>query len=142
AHVAPKQGYDEVRLDSVRLVLWWEACGFAKRAPSDGHTGKGYEPHIPDAVLHANDREVYAAFLRGLFEADGTVTTGYPVWSSTSIDTSHDVQSLMLALGFPTTRKVDTIRTGWGKAPLAVLRLLNLSANQRWLEEIGFISDR
>jgi ribonucleoside-diphosphate reductase alpha chain len=142
APVTPKQGYDEVRIDSVRLVLWWEACGFAKRTPTEGHQGKGYQPHIPDAVLYANDRETYAAFLRGLFEADGTVTMGYPVWSSTSIDMSHDVQSLMLALGFPTTRKVDTIRTGWGKAPLAVLRLLNLSANQRWREEIGFISDR
>ena len=142
AHVTPRQGYTEVRLDSVRLVLWWEACGFAKRAPAEGHRGKGYTPHIPDAVLHANDKSVYAAFLRGLFESDGTVTAGYPVWSTTSMEFSHDVQTMLLALGFPTTRKIDTVRTGWGKAPLAALRLLSLSVNQAWAEQIGFMGDR
>ena len=30
--------------------------------------------HVPDAVLHTNDREIYAAFVRGLFEADGTTS--------------------------------------------------------------------
>ncbi|HZT65286.1 MAG TPA: LAGLIDADG family homing endonuclease [Acidimicrobiales bacterium] len=142
AHVTAKQGYDEVRFDSVRLALWWEACGFAKQTPSEGHTGKGYTPHVPAAVLYSNDRETYRAFLRGLFEADGTVTSGYPTWSTTSLEFSHDVQSLLLALGYPTTRKIDTVRTGWGKAPLAILRLLNLDLNRRWLDEIGFMSDR
>ena len=42
AAVTPKTGYTEVAFHSVRLVLWWEACGFAKRAPSEGHAGKGY----------------------------------------------------------------------------------------------------
>ncbi|MGH9178049.1 MAG: LAGLIDADG family homing endonuclease [Acidimicrobiales bacterium] len=127
AAVTPKQGYTEVRVDSVRLVLWWEACGFAKRLPAEGHHGKGYQPHIPDAVLHANDREVYAAFLRGLFEADGTVTNGYPVWSTTSLDFSRDVQSLLLAIGFPTTR-FD--------------REMSIIPTPRWLDQIGFIGDR
>ncbi|HVA43152.1 MAG TPA: vitamin B12-dependent ribonucleotide reductase [Acidimicrobiales bacterium] len=142
AAVAAKTGYTEVRFDSVRLVLWWEACGFAKSLPVDGHSGKGYVPRIPDAVLYSNDRTIYSAFLRGLFEADGTVTSGYPVWSTTSLEFSRDVQNLLLALGFVTTRKVDTVRTGWGRSPLAALRLLNLAANSRWLEEIGFMSDR
>jgi len=142
AAVAAKTGYTEVRFDSVRLVLWWEACGFAKSLPFEGHSGKGYAPRIPDAVLHSNDRAVYSAFLRGLFEADGTVTNGYPVWSTTGLEFSRDVQSLLLALGFVTTRKLETVRTGWGKAPLAVLRLLNLAANGRWLEQVGFLGDR
>ena len=142
AHVTSKTGYTEVRIDSVRVVLWWEACGFAKRPPTQDHAGKGYTPHVPDAVLHSNDRGVYRAFLRGLFEADGTVTNGYPVWSTTSLDFSRDVQALLLAMGYPTTRKVDTVRTGWGKAPLAALRLLNLSANSRWSHEVGFMGDR
>ena len=140
AHVAQKAGYTEVAFHSVRLVEWWEACGFAKHEPRDGHTGKGWEPHIPDAVLHSNDRLVYAGFLRGLFEADGTVTVGYPHWCTTSFAFSRDVQTLLLALGYPTTRKVDM--SGWGNSRLAVLRLLNSSYNQPWLEEIGFVSDR
>ncbi|MGQ0521195.1 MAG: LAGLIDADG family homing endonuclease, partial [Actinomycetota bacterium] len=127
AAVAPKQGYTEVRIDSVRVVLWWEACGFAKRLPAEGHQGKGHVPHIPDAVLHANDREVYAAFLRGLYEADGTVTNGYPVWSTTSLEFSRDVQSLLLAIGFPATNSQGEVR---------------MDPSGRWLEQIGFISSR
>jgi ribonucleoside-diphosphate reductase alpha chain len=140
ARVAPKKGYLEVAFNSVRLTLWWEACGFAKREPVPGHSGKGYLPHIPDAVLASNDRATYAAFVRGLFEADGTVTVGYPHWSTTSLDFSREVQSLMLALGFPTTRKMDV--TDWGRSDLAVLRLLNTSYNEPFLEEIGFIGGR
>jgi ribonucleoside-diphosphate reductase alpha chain len=140
AHVAAKSGYTEVAFHSVRLTEWWEACGFAKREPKSGHSGKGWLPHIPDAVLHSNDREVYSAFLRGLFEADGTVTVGIPHWSTSSLDFSYDVQSLLLALGYPTTRKMD--RSGWGDSSLAVLRLLNTSYHSRWLEEIGFIGSR
>ncbi|MBW3550712.1 MAG: LAGLIDADG family homing endonuclease, partial [Proteobacteria bacterium] len=89
AHVAPRAGYREVAFHSVRLVAWWEACGLAKRQPDAGHTGKGWTSHIPDAVLHANDPAVYAGFIRGLFEADGTVTAGYPCWTTVSIDFSH-----------------------------------------------------
>ncbi len=140
AHVAPSGGDVDVAFHSVRLVEWWGACGFAKRRPSEGHSGKGWLPHIPDAVLYSNDRNVYAAFLRGLFEADGTVTVGIPHWSTSSLEFSHDVQSLLLALGYPTTRKMD--RSGWGDAPLAVLRLLNTSYHSRWLDEIGFVSGR
>ncbi|MPZ74669.1 MAG: hypothetical protein GEU74_15870, partial [Nitriliruptorales bacterium] len=140
AHTSQQQGYTEVAFHSVRLVEWWEACGFAKHEPQPGHTGKGWHPHIPDAVLHSNDHEVYGAFLRGLFEADGTVTQGYPTWSTTSLEFSRDVQSLLLALGYPTTRKIDT--TGWGQSDLAVLRLLNTGYNEDWLHAIGFISDR
>jgi ribonucleoside-diphosphate reductase alpha chain len=139
AHVKQCQGYHEVAFHSVRLVAWWEACGLAKHRPSPGHVGKGWAPHIPDAVLHANDPAVYAAFVRGLFEADGTVTAGYPCWTTTSVEFSHEVQTLLLALGFPTTRRFGT--SGRGSA-LAVLRLMNVSQGQRWTEEIGFLGNR
>jgi ribonucleoside-diphosphate reductase alpha chain len=141
-HTPPKKGYTEVRFDSVRLVLWWEACGFAKRPPSEAHAGKGYVAHIPDALLHSNDRWVYAAFLRGLFEADGTVTSGYPHWMTTSLELADDVQALLLALGYPTTKRIERKRTGWGPLALAKVRLLNLALNDRWCDEVGFISAR
>ena len=139
-----KRGYTEVRIDSVRLAMWWEACGFAKRSPAEGHTGKGYVAHIPDAVLHANDREIYAAFMRGLYEADGDTSAGYPTLKNTSVQMVRDVQSILLGLGFPATLSVRdrTEGSSWGSAPLAALRLLNASYNARWLDVVGFMSGR
>jgi len=142
AHVTPKQGYTEVAFNSVPLVLWWEACGFAKLPPAAEHSGKGWHPHIPDAVLHTNDREVYAAFVRGLFEADGTTSNGYVSWSTTTETFSRDVQSLLLALGFVMTRKVDLPKSNWGMNDRFVLRLLNVASSERYLEEIDFMSVR
>ena len=140
AHLVEQTGYTEVAFHSVRLAMWWQASGFSKYAPSENHVGKGYHPHIPDALLASNDAAVYGAFLRGLFEADGTVTSGLPHWSTTSIEFSHDVQSLLLALGYPTNRRFDT--TGWGQSEIAVLSLANSMYNERFAAEIGFIGGR
>ncbi len=138
-HRSERTGYTELAFNSVRITMWWEACGFAKRSPGEGHRGKGYVPHVPDAVLHANDRAVYRAFLRGLFEADGTVTMGIPSWVTASTSFADEVQALLLAIGFPTTRKHDVSGRG---SKLAVLRLLNTAYHSRFLEEIGFLSAR
>ena len=141
ARLTNKRGYTEVAFHSVPLVMWWEACGFAKQLPSEGHVGKGWHPRIPDAVLATNDRNVYAAFIRGLFEADGYVhQQGYPSWTTTSLDFSRDVQTLMLAIGLPTARKFDT--TGWGKSTSASLRVTNSHYNALFATEIGFMSGR
>jgi ribonucleoside-diphosphate reductase alpha chain len=140
--ISEKRGYTEVAFNSVPLVLWWEACGFAKLPPAAEHSGKGWHSHIPDAVLHSNDRAVYAAFLRGLYEADGTTNNGYVSWSTVTESFSRDVQSLLLALGFITTRKVDAAGSNWGGNDRFVLRLLNVSTAERYLEEIDFLSAR
>ena len=141
AHALPCTGYTELALHSVPLTIWWDACGFAKHRPFEGHTGKGWSPHIPDAILHSNDREVYAAFLRGLFEADGNANHGYAYWSTTNEEFSRDVQTLMLALGFVTTRGMDGSRVKWG-APCHRVRLLNAATGMRFAAEIGFMSSR
>ena len=143
AAVSQQTGYTEVAYHSVRLTLWWEACGFAKRAPSTEHRGKGYEPHIPDAVLYSNDPAAYRSFVRGLFEADGTTSNGYASFSTVSDSFSDEVQTLLLALGYVTTRKVDQpMRGHLGANSIHVLRLLNVSMGGRFVHEIGFISER
>ncbi len=139
-HVSAQQGYTEVAIHSVPLVLWWEACGFVKHPPTDQHLGKGYHPHIPDAVLAANDPAVYGAFLRGLFEADGTVCQGVPHWSSSHREFAEEVKTLLLALGIPTASRQNI--SVWGQAPLYVLRLRNLSDTTGYLKRIGFIGKR
>ena len=143
AAVSAGPGYTEVALNSVRLARWWEACGFAKRAPKGDHGGEGYEPHVPDALLYMNDPTAYRAFIRGLFEADGIVSDGDVAWSTVSERCSRDVQTLLLALGFVTTRKTDPAGRGHlGTNPVHVLRLLNADTGARFMSEISFISQR
>ncbi|HTA40262.1 MAG TPA: LAGLIDADG family homing endonuclease, partial [Candidatus Acidoferrales bacterium] len=140
AAVSQKTGYTEVAYHSVPLSLWWEACGFKKIAPSVDHSGKGYLPRIPDALLATNDPVVYGAFARGLFEADGTVTQGVPSWTSAHEEFSLEVKSLLLALGIPTTSKVD--RSGWGQSALHVLRVKCMSYARTFVDKVNFISAR
>jgi ribonucleoside-diphosphate reductase alpha chain len=143
ASITERTGYTEVAFNSVRLVLWWEACGFAKRAPAPEHRGKGYVAHVPDAVLHTNDRAAYGAFVRGLFEADGTVSSGYVSFTTVTEQFSRDVQAILLALGFVTTRKADEPGHGsWGTSTRYLLRLLNQSTAGPFGEAVGFISQR
>ena len=141
AHLLPCEGYTEVSIHSVPLTVWWDACGFARRPPFEGHRGTGYAPHIPDAILHSNDRDVYAAFVRGLFEADGNVNHGYAYWSTTTERFARDMQTLLLTLGFVTTYGIDSSIFKLG-GPVHRLRLLNASAGHRFATEVGFMSTR
>ncbi|MBI4919458.1 hypothetical protein HY837_05985, partial [archaeon] len=140
AEITQRKGYLQVAINSVPLVIWWEACGFSKLKPSETHKGKGYTPQIPNAILYTNNRKFYCSFLRGLFEADGTVNQGNPSFSSANKQFSQEVKTLLLSLGYPTSTKIDI--SGWGQSELYVLRLKNVSYNEHFFEEIGFISDR
>jgi ribonucleoside-diphosphate reductase alpha chain len=139
-HVSPQTGYQEVAVHSVPLTVWWEACGLSKQKPHKSHNGKGYVPHVPDCVLHANDAAIYNAFLRGLFEADGTLIEGVPSFSTAHESFAGEVRSLLLALGYPTTSKVGA--SGWGSRDLHSLRLRNGGYNVRFRREIGFMGAR
>jgi ribonucleoside-diphosphate reductase alpha chain len=143
ADVAEETATTEVSFGSVRLALWWEASGFAKHAPRPGATpGTGHLPHIPSVVLAANDREVYGAFLRGLFAAGGAPEAGCPAFKTSSTELAQDVQSLLLALGFPTDLH-DQDRSGaHGREALVVVSTLDASWNARWSAEVGFVSGR
>jgi len=139
ATVTAKAGYHEVALTSVRLARWWTAAGLAKTLPAHDHVGKGWTPRVPSCVLETNDPVIYAAFVRGLLEADGTVSLGVPVLSTASGTFASEVQTLLLVLGFPTTLR-ETV-SGFG-GPVLQLRLRNRSWVRRYAEEVGFLSAR
>jgi ribonucleoside-diphosphate reductase alpha chain len=139
ATVTPSGGYYEVTLSSIRLARWWQAAGFAKRRPSPEHEGKGWTPHVPSAVLETNNAAVYIAFLRGVFEADGTVVAGVPSISTASAAFAAEVRTLLLALGMATTTR-ETV-SGWGGKQFQV-RLRNLDHAHTFDELVGFVGDR
>jgi adenosylcobalamin-dependent ribonucleoside-diphosphate reductase len=140
AALTARQGYTEVAIHSVPLTMWWEACGLAKRHPTTDHRGKGYVAHVPDAVLATNDPIIYGAFLRGLYEADGTVTQGVAHFSTANDSFVDDVRSVLLVLGIPTSTKIDT--SGWGQSDLHVLRVRNAVYARQFLKLVGFIGQR
>ncbi|MEC3973981.1 LAGLIDADG family homing endonuclease [Amycolatopsis sp. H20-H5] len=124
------QGHHEVTLKSVRLAAWWQAAGFAKDLPGVDHTGEGWTPRVPAAIRETNDPVVYAAFLRGLFEAGGTVTEGVPALSTVSGLFAEDVRGLLLSLGMASTTSG------------AQVRLRNADHALAYDEVIGFLSER
>ena len=137
--VTPQEGYQELALQSVRLARWWQAAGFAKGLPNTDHSGKGWVPKVPSAILEANDPVVYCAFLRGLFEADGTVLDGVPSFSTAHESFAAEVRTLLLAIGLATTTR-ETV-SGWG-GPIFQVRLRNVDHALNFSELIGFIGQR
>ncbi|HZD02949.1 MAG TPA: LAGLIDADG family homing endonuclease [Actinomycetes bacterium] len=140
AAVSQQTGCHEVALHSVRLGRWWQASGFSKHLPGEGHAGRGREPHVPSAILEANDPEIYGAFVRGLFEADGSTTGGVPSVSTASDRFASELRSLLLVLGIPTTTRVTT--PGWGAKPITQVRVRNLDFVPSFNAAVGFISAR
>ncbi|HEV2451783.1 MAG TPA: vitamin B12-dependent ribonucleotide reductase [Streptosporangiaceae bacterium] len=137
--VRSQQGYQEVTLQSVRLARWWQAAGFAKNLPADDHAGKGWVPRVPSAILEANDPAVYRAFLRGLFEADGTVAEGVPSLSTADESFAAEIRTLLLTVGLATTTRTTT--SGWG-GPIFQIRLRNSDHALNFGEFVGFMGER
>ncbi|WP_084963254.1 vitamin B12-dependent ribonucleotide reductase [Thermoactinospora rubra] len=137
--VTAQEGYHEVTLQSVRLARWWQAAGFAKDLPGVDHVGKGWTPRVPSAILESNDPQVYTAFLRGLFEADGTVTEGVPSLSTASASFAGEVRTLLLVLGMVSTTR-QTV-SGFG-GPIFQVRLRNVDHALLFDELVGFMGDR
>jgi ribonucleoside-diphosphate reductase alpha chain len=133
------QGYLEVTLQSIRLARWWHAAGFAKELPQSGHRGKGWKPHVPEAVLESNSKLICSAFVRGLFEADGTVLESVPSFSTSSETFADEMRMLLLKLGLVTSTRVT--RSGYGSTMYQV-RLRNLDYAMKFRQKVGFLSRR
>ena len=82
---------------------------------------------------------VYGAFLRGLFEADGTVLEGVPSLSTAHESFAAEVRTLLLTQGLATTTR-QTV-SGWG-GPIFQVRLRNVDHALNFSELIGFIGQR
>jgi ribonucleoside-diphosphate reductase alpha chain len=137
--VTAQEGYQEVTLSSVRLARWWQAAGFSKSLPSEDHVGKGWVPQVPSAILEANNPRVYAAFLSGLFEADGTVAEGVPSVSTAHAGFAAEIRTLLLMLGLATTTRRTT--SGWN-GDIFQVRLRNVDHALSFDEFVGFIGER
>lgn len=132
-------GDESVALDA-DTARFFEANGMLKPAGNHGEGAAG--AFIPAKVLQSG-REAVAAFLRGLFEADGSVHRGTITLVSTSQTLIQQVQTALLGLGIITNiRTMPKQAERYGDRPLFELRTLNRREAQRFVETVGFISQR
>ncbi|PSP95384.1 hypothetical protein BRC78_00745 [Halobacteriales archaeon QH_8_68_33] len=108
----------------------------------DGNNGEGAaSAFIPEEVLRG-DEAIAKAFLRGLFEADGTASRKVEL-STASPTLADQVQTLLLSLGCVFVR--DTLETAdmddhYGDRPRHSVRGANKREDKRFIEEVGFIT--
>lgn len=117
------------------LVKWFKLCKLNKES--------SLKAIIPKTILSSSKNNVYA-FLRGLFEADGTISKeGYVSISSTSLQLIEQLQVLLLGLNIQTRLDVKKDRKGaFSKNPLYVLTINTTTGLREYKRNIGFISKR
>ncbi|HYH87175.1 MAG TPA: DNA polymerase, partial [Pyrinomonadaceae bacterium] len=124
------RGVSEFALNSVPLVKWCAAIGMSK----DGVPG----------FLWRSRPSVVASYLRGLFEADGSVTdsdTGKVSFSSARRQLAKEVHQLLLVLGIPATFRRQR-NTGPGRRFTCWHVSVLASGLDNFRERVGFISAR
>jgi len=119
---------------------FFEANDMKKPIGNHGEGAAG--AFIPNKVLAAG-REAVKAFLRGLFEADGSVHRGTVTFVSTSENLVKQVQIALLGLGIVSTiRQMPKQDDRYGERVLYELRLLNRRECEKFAQEVNFISQR
>ena len=121
------------------LPRYFEDNGWTK---DDGNEGEGAaSAFVPEAVLRG-DEAVATAFLRGLFEADGTASRKVEL-STVSETLADQVQTLLLSLGcvFVTdVLETESMDDHYGDRPRYSVRGANRREDKRFVDEIGFIT--
>ena len=93
---------------------------------------------IPKKLLQAK-KEIIGSFLKGLFEADGTITHNYPSLSTTSKKLANEIAVLLRGLGIPCKKRIiDSSPDRFGDYPLFVVTVYSYIGLKRYLKIIGF----
>src|SRR5712691_2091849 len=121
----------EVALLSRQIKEWFRSLGVTKASAR--------EARVPEIILRSTE-EVAAAFVRGLFTADGCIRqTGHLTLATISPRLAEEVQVMMLALGIPTQLRKDVWASGYESYQLSVCTKAGFRA---FRTKIGFIGGR
>ena len=135
----PQEGYHEVTLQSVRLARWWQAAGFAKNLPSADHTGKGWVPRIPSAILEANDPRFTARSCAGSSRPTAPSCRGAERVHGARVVRRRDPHRA--ADPGPGHHHPHARRAAWG-GDIFQVRLRNVDHALNFEESVGFIGER
>ena len=95
------------------------------------------EVRVP-RLIRQSPPEVVGAYLRGLFEADGTVSHGYPLLLTSSAALAEETATLLIGLGCPV--KIRSVAPGagrWGHSATYQVRIHTSAGLDAWRERIG-----
>jgi ribonucleoside-diphosphate reductase alpha chain len=95
------------------------------------------EVRVP-RLIRQSAPEVVGAYLRGLFEADGSLSSGYPVLMTTSPAFAEEVATLLVGLGCPV--RIRSVAPGvdhYGKLCVYHIRIESSAGLKAWRERIG-----
>jgi len=95
------------------------------------------DAYVP-RLIRQSPPEIVGAYLRGLFEADGSLSHGYPVLMTASPRLAEEVSTLLVGLGCPVRlRSVTPGIAHYGKLSIYHVRIESTVGLQAWRERIG-----
>ncbi|MFQ6120504.1 MAG: LAGLIDADG family homing endonuclease, partial [Methanosarcinales archaeon] len=98
--------------------------------------------NIPQIIFRSSMESAYA-FLRGLFEGDGSVhSDGFPILYSISKRLMKEVQQLLFGLGIVSTIHCYKVKNSYGKNLKYHLHIIQEKSVKEFIEKVGFISSR
>jgi ribonucleotide reductase alpha subunit len=89
-------------------------------------------------LVRQSPSNIVGAYLRGLFEADGTLTHGYPTLTTSSAQLAREVSTMLVGLGSPVS--IRTISAGldrWGDSDTHQVKISSTIGLQAWRKKIG-----
>jgi ribonucleoside-diphosphate reductase alpha chain len=89
-------------------------------------------------LIRQSPANIVGAYLRGLFEADGGLSYGYPSLVTTSSQLAREVATLLIGLGCPV--RIRTVSAGldrYGDSETYQVRITSTVGLQAWREKIG-----
>jgi len=89
-------------------------------------------------LIRQSPPHIAGAFLRGLFEADGALSHGYPALITSSERLTREVATLLIGLGCPVSiRQMEHGEGHYGTLPMWQLRLESFVALEAWRKWVG-----
>jgi ribonucleoside-diphosphate reductase alpha chain len=133
------RGAGVIRTCSVNQYNWFEVNNFLKPKGNCGRGAAG--AFIPQQILQSKPSVVYA-FIRGFFEADGTVCNNIVEMSSVSEKLVRSLHVLLESLGILCTVTQQKAKNCYGKRDKFRLHILNQENVVKFAKLIGFMSKR
>jgi ribonucleoside-diphosphate reductase alpha chain len=89
-------------------------------------------------MIRQSPQNIVGAYLRGLFEADGTLTYGYPNLGTSSARLAREVSTLLIGIGCPVQMRTTSAGLDrYGDSDTYHVKITSTVGLQVWREKIG-----